>query len=149
MEKTNSSSCWGFSYDSQIKNITLVNSRIQKHSPSAHLELEELINTSFKDYEVIFTDASLDPQSQKCGVGIFNRTKNTSITGKCINGTSICTAEILAIRIAIETLQNNPKKILIVSDSMSGIQKIGRQGFNHTTDINTLKTRETIIKLKN
>lgn len=149
LEKSNRFPCWGFSYDSQIKNITLVNSKIQKHSPSAHLELEDLINKSFKDYEIIFTDASLEPESQNCGVGIFNRTKNISITGKCINGTSICAAEILAIRIAIETIQNNPEKILIISDSMSAIQKICRQGFNHTTDINTLKTRENISKLKN
>lgn len=81
------------------------------------------------------------------GIGVYNETRNTSIHGRCAKYTSICSAEILAISVAINTLPQDITKAIIISDSKSALQKIARLGSNRHSDKKVLKVRNTVTLL--
>ncbi|XP_030767314.1 ribonuclease H1-like [Sitophilus oryzae] len=144
METDDRAPCFKYPYNIQIKYTGYIDSNLSKNSPECHKEFDEMVQRKFHEYEVVFTDASKDRWTQRCGIGIYNKSRDVSMFARCSDLTSICTAEIQAIRYALTTLSENAKKSLIVSDSKSALQSIVRSGICYWNSKTVLETKKEL-----
>lgn len=83
---------------------------------------------------IIYTDASLNPNTQDNGIGIYCQTTKESFTYKIRQGPSICTTELYAIQIAVEwAISKNHNNILIASDSLSALTILENENYDYNT----------------
>ncbi|XP_050311527.1 uncharacterized protein LOC126747075 [Anthonomus grandis grandis] len=132
--------CYEFSRNEQIE----TNLRKEENNKRKFLQIIE----SYTDYTICYTDASVDPETKTCGIGIVCEDPPLKIHRRLSDNTPICTAETIAIREAVRSLAHQSRKLIIVTDSLSGIQAITRTGINKDTDYITLSTRQEILKSK-
>ena len=126
--------------------IKFHNSKIKKLDKFSNQILNDLISREYPGFTTAYTDASVDPMSGACGIGISCPQLNLEASFKLSNQTNICTAEIFAIRMGIQMLKNRSDNILIVSDSESGLKKLGRTGLQGKNDFISLSTRLLIFE---
>ncbi|XP_055598544.1 uncharacterized protein LOC129748093 [Uranotaenia lowii] len=107
---------------------------------------QNMIKTSYHLYEQWFTDAS--KSGHKCGLGVFDATSEESISLALAHEVSITSAELLAIRVALEQVRGNGiRKVVIFTDSQAACKILKRDLKNKifdkvTLDICTLATQK-------
>ena len=85
--------------------------------------VQATIEEKYQNYTQIYTDGS--KQNEKVGLGIYIPEFKVKISGRISNYTSIYTSELLAIQIALKTVElKQPDRVVILSDSLSSIQSI-------------------------
>nr|CAI5858778.1 unnamed protein product [Callosobruchus analis] len=78
-------------------------------------------------------------------MGIYSEDQEVQIYRKLPDHTAICTAETLAIREAVRIMGKRTDKLAVITDSLSALQAITKQGIDKDQDYITLGTREEII----
>ena len=136
--------CYENNYECQFFRIDFRDSRIEKNNIHSQQILDDFINQNFRGFTKVYTDASVNPENGSAGIGIFSPDTNVESHNKLKDFTNICTAEIIAIKTAILIFQNITNKILIISDSKSGILKLKRLGIQARNDHITMETRSEI-----
>ncbi|VEN36288.1 unnamed protein product, partial [Callosobruchus maculatus] len=99
------------------------------------------------DYKLVFTDASVEQSNHTCGIGIYSEDLDIKISRKLTNYTAISSAETLAIREAVKLSKNKSHKIAVISDSLSALQAITKQGVDKDQNYITLSTRAEIAAI--
>nr|CAH7749868.1 unnamed protein product [Callosobruchus chinensis] len=94
---------------------------------------------------MVFTDAYVEPSNHKCGIGIYSEELDIRVARKLTDFTAITSAETLAIREAIRLSKNKTHKLAVITDSLSALQAIKKQGVDKNQDYITLSTRAEII----
>nr|CAI5851364.1 unnamed protein product [Callosobruchus analis] len=136
--------CFHFTYHMQIKNLNFIKLNLHKEAYNEKAFINE-IKEKASEYKLVFTDASVEPKSHACGIGIYSEDQNIQIYRKLRDHTAICTAETLAIREAIRIMGKRTDKLAVITDSLSALQAITKQGIDKDQDYITLSTREEII----
>nr|CAI5834862.1 unnamed protein product [Callosobruchus analis] len=98
------------------------------------------------DYHLVLTDASVETANHTCGIDIYGEDLDISVSRKLTNYTSISSAVNLAIREAVKLSRNKTQKVAVISDSLSALQAITKQGVDKEQDYITLSTRGEIVK---
>nr|CAI5869515.1 unnamed protein product [Callosobruchus analis] len=102
---------------------------------------------TFGDYKLaVFTDSSVELANYTCSIGIYCEDLDISVSRKLTNYTTISSAKTLAIREAVKLSKNKTHKVAVISDSLSALQAITKQGMDKEQDYITLSTREQIVK---
>lgn len=97
----------------------------------------------------IFTDGSLDPVQKKVGIGVYIPEKKYSLALRAQDNYSICSAEVMAIQIAIKkAIVLDLKDFIIFSDSKSALDRLSRNGLITDNDWITLSTRKSYLMAK-
>ncbi|XP_050497457.1 uncharacterized protein LOC126878657 [Diabrotica virgifera virgifera] len=100
---------------------------------------------NWSEYKLIFTDGSKDKQGN-VGIGIYLN-ERTQLTARLPSANSICSAEVFAIKKALELIQqNNFTKCLICSDSKSALEKITRSSYKAAIDSQTLQLKQKLCE---
>lgn len=107
-----------------------------------------ILNSRFADYLVIYTDASKNQITGATGYGIYIPQANIRISRKVSSYNQIMAAELLAIMHAL-TLSSSlsSSRILILSDSLSGLNHLKRPGINNL-DRTSLSIKSLLQSLK-
>ncbi|XP_055614196.1 uncharacterized protein LOC129760562 [Uranotaenia lowii] len=94
----------------------------KKMSPSTMRQITvEHINNEYLLWRKIYTDAS--KSSDGCGIGVFEPDSNITISLRLDETTSIMTAELIAIQMALKEIPNlEPNRNVILTDSQSACQ---------------------------
>lgn len=138
--------CFIHELDAQIDRLSIFNINGQKKDTTPEIFMAN-IYSKFEDYIQIYTDGSMDPISNSAGIGIFVPQKNISFASRLPNNTQICTAEIVAINKALlMALEHDWKKVIILSDSKSALQKISKSSFSTQTDHCSIITKRGLIE---
>uniref|UniRef100_A0A6P7GYG6 ribonuclease H n=1 Tax=Diabrotica virgifera virgifera TaxID=50390 RepID=A0A6P7GYG6_DIAVI len=100
---------------------------------------------NWSEYKLIFTDGSKDKQGN-VGIGIYLN-ERTQLTARLPSANSICSAEVFAIKKALELIQqNNFTKCLICSDFKSALEKITRSSYKAAIDSQTLQLKQKLCE---
>lgn len=103
-------------------------------------------NEKFSEYTWIFTDGSMDPVTNKTGIGVTIPSLNINFSARLHDFTQICNAEIIAIHKAILTcLENDIPKAIIFTDSKSAIEKLNSTKLGKSNII-TINTKEILFE---
>nr|CAI5837366.1 unnamed protein product [Callosobruchus analis] len=137
--------CFDFPYHLQIFKLNFTKLNLTKDTHNERLFINEIKEVA-PDYKLLFTDASVEPANHTCGIGIYGEDLDISVSRKLTNYTAISSAETLAIREAVKLSKNKAHKVAIISDSLSALQAITKQGVDKEQDYITLSTREEIVK---
>ena len=132
--------CYIADYDSQLFQFKYEDSKIIESDKHSQHIFDDLINQKHRGKDIIYTDASVDPQTVTVEIGIHSADLNINISHRVSNKINICTAEIIAMRMAINVGKKLSNNLLIALDSMSGLQKLKRTGIQVRNDYNTLLT---------
>lgn len=120
---------------------------LSKSSQDNALSFEVACLEKFPNFDRVYTDASKSPSHT--GIGIYSPT-GISISKRLPNHFSICSAELIAILEATwEIKRRNFKKVLIITDSMSALEKITKWKISASNDHITLAIRDNILYLCN
>lgn len=93
-------------------------------------ELKTIVEEYFQGFSCFYTDGSIDQASGKGGFGICCPELDISYSSRMLDNMTICTIELIAIFQALElAIEKDVKNILIVSDSLSALQKIASSSF--------------------
>lgn len=88
-------------------------------------EIDAYLNNKYYSTLQIFTDGSKEPISKKIGIGVNIPEFKVNISLKLSNNLSVYTAEITAIIIALQWVEQvRPNKVVICSDSSSALVSI-------------------------
>ncbi|XP_055614571.1 uncharacterized protein LOC129760915 [Uranotaenia lowii] len=80
-----------------------------------------LIHGTYKDRQVIYTDASSD--GEVCGIGVYHETRNIKISRRLKHFVCIMSAELEAILVALKYISTNSLSgAVIMTDSKSGCE---------------------------
>ena len=83
----------------------------------------DYINKHYKDYHKVYTDGS--KEGREVGAGIYDETTGSQISYKLNDNLSITSAELIAIKMAIENIPNtNKEEILICTDSLGSCKAL-------------------------
>jgi ribonuclease HI len=124
----------------QIKAHDSLSSQISKKDPPALIKSYALenIDNRWKEHRKIYTDASKMPYSGECGAGVVIGDQEEVLKYKLPNHLSIFTAELVAIKKALEWIKTaNPGKYVILTDSLSSVKS-----FKSSSS----KSRDNLIK---
>ena len=103
------------------------------------------LQARYSDYQHIYTDGSKDEEKFGCAF----TTNNFSKTLRLPNGSSIFTAEIKAVELALEFIKTNPdNKFIIFSDSLSGLKALNHSYSRNAQIQNLLEKHHEISKSK-
>ncbi|KAG5870624.1 hypothetical protein JTB14_028548 [Gonioctena quinquepunctata] len=148
IETENGLPCFRADLETQITKLQWINSHITtKGGIGSELDFKDLIS-SYPEHEIIYTDASIDHETGRSGIGVHSPTANLDLAERIQNGTTTCKAEILAIDRAITERTNNTDKLIIIVDSRSALEKITKSGINAKNDKITLNVRRKLIDAK-
>mgnify|MGYP000535923180 CR=1 FL=1 len=136
--------CYNFPYQTQVKNINFNKTNLKKQINN-EIHFAQFLKKNYSTHKVIYTDASVNPENKTCGIGIYCPQPEIQISRRITDYTPICTAETLAIREAIRTMGHQTNQFLIVSDSLSALQSIAKQGLIRNNDYITLSTRQEFL----
>nr|CAI5858833.1 unnamed protein product [Callosobruchus analis] len=89
-----------------------------------------------------------DRPFQACGMGICSEDQDLQIYRKPTDYTAIRTAETLAIREVVKIMGKRTDKLAVITDSLSALQAITKQGIDKDQDYITLSTREEITSVE-
>ena len=104
------------------------------------------LQARYSDYHHIYTDGSKD----KDKVGCAFTTNYFSKTLRLPDGASIFTAEIKAVKLALEFFKTNPdNKFIIFSDSLSGLKALNHSYSRNAQIQNLLENIMKSLKLLN
>ena len=106
--------CFSVEYKCQLIKINCWDSKIMKGDRFSHQICTDIIKNKFRNYMVVYTDASVDLGSGRCGIGFYCPDLQAEEYFKLTDGTNICTAEIIAIRKAVQFCKNFTKNLLII-----------------------------------
>ncbi|KAG5873147.1 hypothetical protein JTB14_038003 [Gonioctena quinquepunctata] len=123
IETENGLPCFRADLETQITKLQWINSHITKGGIGRELDFKYLISR-YPEHEIIYTDASIDHETGRSGIGVHSSTANLDLAERIQNGTTTCKAEILAIDRAITERTNNTDKLIIIADSRSALEKI-------------------------
>ncbi|XP_072398103.1 uncharacterized protein [Diabrotica undecimpunctata] len=136
--------CHFFPLDSQISPTVYEPLNLGKEGNQTKFVSWYLDNWS--EYKLIFTDGSKDEQGN-VGIGIYLN-KSTELTARLPSANSICSAELFAIKKALELIQHNDfEKSLICSDSKSALEKMTRPSYKAAADTQTLQLKQKLSPL--
>ncbi|KAG5874651.1 hypothetical protein JTB14_024875 [Gonioctena quinquepunctata] len=148
IETENGLPCFRADLETQITKLQWINSHITKGGIGSELDFKDLISR-YPEHEIIYTDASIDHETGRSGIGVHSSTANLDLAERIQNGTTTCKAEILAIDRAITERTNNTDKLIIIADSRSALEeKITKSGINAKNDKITLNVRRKLIDAK-
>ena len=83
----------------------------------------DYINKHYKHYHKVYTDGS--KEGREVGAGIYDETTGSQISYKLNDNLSITSAELIAIKMAIENIPNtNKEEILICTDSLGSCKAL-------------------------
>lgn len=136
-----------FSHDLTVHSsfIPYINFGLSKDSPDNSLPFTTRCSKDFPDHIMVFTDASKTPTLT--GIGIYSPV-GISMSQKIPDHFSICSAELIAILEATrEIKRKNLKRCLIISDSMSALEKISKWRNSAKNDHITLAIRANLLYL--
>lgn len=137
--------CFQTPYNKQVYKIEYIKLSLSKDTDNSK-KFINMINEIAPDAAHIFTDASVDPSTKSCGIGIYSPNPNIRISRKLSDYTSICSAETLAIREAVRSIREHTNNFNIISDSLSALQALSRTGIDKNQDYITLSTKSEIIE---
>lgn len=146
LRKSDRLPCFTFDFYTQMVGLDWEDSEIQKDDLNADFKLRELLESRFSGYEPVYTDASFEGENAASGIGVFYPRRNWKMKGRCIDNTSICSAEVVAIYLASHSIPEDCGNVVIISDSKSALQRVTRPGIQAKNDFLSLKTRDTIIQ---
>ena len=148
---------WTFTQPHIDTMLTQYNKQEQPHVMQTRYN--ELKDSTYKHHTRIYTDGSLNPETEKTGIGIyFPAYKNISAT--LTQHLSIFTAELTAIRTAIRTIyfaeriqpSKGTSKYLIATDSLSSLQAMQNQDsersdlvFQILDELTELRKKEILV----
>ena len=136
--------CFLSNYDTQIKEINVINLDIKKDN-TARIEFITKTEELKKEYTLVYTDAS--KVNEATGFGVHIPHINCNFLSKLPNNLNICTAEMVAIWESVRIcLQKNLKRALILSDSKSAIEKLTRTLIDPGVDYVCLQTKKIIVQ---
>ncbi|KAG5868400.1 hypothetical protein JTB14_005257 [Gonioctena quinquepunctata] len=147
IETENGLPCFRADLETQITKLQWINSHITKGGIGSELDFKDLISR-YPEHEIIYTDASIDHETGRSGIGVHSSTANLDLAERIQNGTTTCKAEIFAIDRAITERTNNTDKLIIIADSRSALEKITKSGINAKNDKITLNVRRKLIDAK-
>ncbi|KAG5883106.1 hypothetical protein JTB14_010476 [Gonioctena quinquepunctata] len=147
IETENKLSCFRADLETQLTKLQWINSHITKGGIGSKLDFKDLISR-YPEHEIIYTDASIDHETGRSGIGVHSPTASLDLAERIQNGTTTCNAEILAIGRVITERTNNTDKLIIIADSRSALAKITKSGINAKNDKITLNVRRKLIDAK-
>lgn len=153
IKKSNSLPCYDFSFEIQIAPCPIdLNIGIKKRRSGESMDLNHLFNIKmeekYKDFNHVFTDASKNLSTLNTGCGIYIPHVNTEKSFKIPEDFPIMYAELIAIENALDEIANLPaNKYIILSDSLSGLQLLGKTGVYASSDFITLSIKTKISSL--
>ncbi|XP_072377888.1 uncharacterized protein [Diabrotica undecimpunctata] len=137
--------CHNFELEYQLTSIPIRNVQSNKGDEHAIIQFQR-ISLDNPLHTIIFTDGSVDSRGS-AGFGVFCPDFEYSYSSKLPTQTQVCTAEIIAINHAIQfVLKKDIKRALILSDSKSAIQKIGKTSYSMETKHTSIMTKRGIIE---
>ncbi|KAG5867309.1 hypothetical protein JTB14_030451 [Gonioctena quinquepunctata] len=139
--------CFRADLETQITKLQWINSHITKGGIGSELDFEDLMSR-YPEHEIIYTDASIDHETGRSGIGVHSPTANLDLAERIQNGTITCKAEMLVIDRAITERTNNTDKLIIIADSRSALDKKTKSGINAKNDNITLNVRRKLIDAK-
>nr|CAH7757317.1 unnamed protein product [Callosobruchus chinensis] len=142
--KADKSPCFDFPYHQQISKLNFTKLNLVKDTHNERHFIHEIKEVA-PEYTMVFTDASVEPSNHKCGIGIYSEELDIRVARKLTDFTAITSAETLAIREAIRLSKNKTHKLAVITDSLSALQAIKKQGVDKNQDYITLSTRAEII----
>ena len=150
IQKQNIIPCYRYGYHLQMgQQISYVDSGLDKSSLNNHPDFIRMMKDKWPSSTYIFTDGSLDPVQKKVGIGVYIPNENVSLALRAQDYYSICSAEVMAIQIAIKkALLLKIKDFLILSDSKSALDRLSRNGLVTDNDWITLSTRKSYFLAK-
>ncbi|KAK3103174.1 hypothetical protein FSP39_017008 [Pinctada imbricata] len=91
----------------------------------------ETIDQKYQGQVKVFTDGSKDPQSGKTAAAFYDTEAQEGCSYRCTDNISIFTAELIAIREAVDQIKHkNYKQAVILSDSLSALQALQNKSGN-------------------
>ena len=103
--------------------------RTDKHNDpirSKNIALE-LIDKKYNNFCKFYTDGSKNPETNRVGLGIYSNTHHIRESIRLSDKTSVYTAELMAIQIALYRVNKSPTqfdRVVILSDSLSSLQSL-------------------------
>lgn len=114
-----------------------------------HLSFIHIKNSTWPSHTLLYTDASLDPNTNKTGIGIYIPDLQYEYSVRLPSCTQIYAAEVIAILKACQFVHDRKlTAVVICSDSLSALQMITKASFNNKSQYVTLKTKQLIVDLK-
>lgn len=92
-------------------------------------KIGEYLNSISQSTMIIFTDGSRDPVSGRAGFGVYVEQLGLEISRRISNGSSVLTAELMAILWALWWIEEvKPREVIICSDSVGALDnlKVGK-----------------------
>jgi ribonuclease HI len=119
-----------------------------KHVSNASVKFEQIINKEWKEFNRVFTDGSKDQTAMSTGAAVFSEYDGHKKRIALPKELSIFSAECVAILEALNNIsQNNLKNTIILSDSLSAMQKINNSSFNYPLDCTVLQIKQLLHNL--
>nr|CAI5847709.1 unnamed protein product [Callosobruchus analis] len=137
--------CFDFPYYLQTLKLNFTKLNLTKDTHNERSFINKIKEVA-PDYHLVFTDASVETANHTCGIGIYGKDLDISVSRKLTNYTAISSAKTLAIREAVKLSKNETQKLAVISDSLIALQAITKQGVDKKQDYITLSTREEIVK---
>lgn len=120
---------------------TQISNKINKQDLPAHIKAVtlETIHNKYNNYAKIYTDGSKDPKSGKTAAAFYDTESQEGCGYRCTDHISIFTAELIAIREAVDQIkQQQYKQTVILSDSLSALQSLQNRSGNRPDLVNTI-----------
>lgn len=137
--------CFEYNLENQYKKIPVIHLDIPKDPIIASRMFKEKIE-KWKNFHLVYTDASKDLTSNTVGIGIFSPSLNISFSSNISNRFQICSAEVMAIHKGIKLcIAKKSSNLLILTDSKSALMKIAKVGMIRERDNITYATRQLIL----
>nr|CAI5834297.1 unnamed protein product [Callosobruchus analis] len=143
--RANKLPCFGFPDHLQALKLNFTKLNLTKDTHNERLFINKIKQVA-SDYKLVFTDAPVEPANLTCGIGIYGEDLNISVSRKLTRYTAISSTETLAIRQAVKISKNKTHKVEVISDSLSALQAIIKQGVDKEQDYITLSTRKEMVK---
>ncbi|XP_059051095.1 uncharacterized protein LOC131845944 [Achroia grisella] len=150
--RTHRNPIFEYDYNSLIFHPTVhLNFNIQKHSITANQDFNKIIEEYFRDWVLVYTDASKLSNDGNTGAAVWIPKYNILLSFKCPPPTSIVTGESIAILEAVLYVESHQiNKTLILSDSLSCLQDIQKYPFHaKNNSIISLEIRQSLYKCHN
>lgn len=141
--------CFKYDFNAQLMDIPFYKLNLSKSNEDNHFNFLSEMSDKFPSFKRIFTDASLSLDDETVGIGIFSSAPKVQISARLRAGLNICSAELIAIKEAIEKcMMIGPDKYAILSDSKSALQRLSRSGISTGSEYITLCIRELLFQAR-
>ena len=121
-----------------------------KKSETAGPIYEQCLNEIFSHcpgFERIYTDGSKSEDGRVGAAAVFGKNYENSFKHRLLDGSSIYSAELQAILLALKHVYQSKKwNFLILSDSLSALQALQKQTVDHPLLVQILDLHATLIK---